>query len=351
MRKLLVHLSVMIALVGVRYEARGQCDVELYVSSDFGHEVFRYDGATGALRDVFVPVSSNGTLDQPHGIIARESDVLVASFGTDEVLRFDRMTGNLLGVFISSASGLDAPVYMRYGPDGNIYIASQLSDEILRFTPDGTLIDAFITAGSGGLDGPSGFAFGPDGRLYVAGRYSANVLAYNGSTGAFEAELLSSADGLTNGDTFGLNFAGNGDLYVASNGQVFRYHVATDTVVATIPMAFPIGIETAPNGEIVVATGNNLRFIAADNTVGSPFLSGGAINLLNFFHFAPMVPNQLGDADCDGDVDLADHQRFADCMTGPLGPSGFLPAYCLPALDHDLDGDIDLLDFAVLLLN
>ncbi|MCB9849325.1 MAG: hypothetical protein H6817_01320 [Phycisphaerales bacterium] len=325
-------------------EVRAECPLELYISSDFNHEVLRYDGETGQLADVFVPISSNGTLDQPHGIIARDTDVIVASFGSDEVLRFDRATGNYLGVFISSASGLDAPVYMRYGPDGNLYIASQLSDEILRFTPDGTFVDAFVTAGSGGLDGPSGFAFAPDGRLYVAGRYSANVIAYDGATGAFDEVLLDSSDGLTSGDTFGLNFAGNGDMYLATNNQVMRYHVATDAVVASMPLGFPIGIETAPNGEIVVATGNNLRFIADDNTVSPPFLTGGSINVLNFFHFAQVLPTTLGDGNCDGDVDLSDHLLFADCLTGPVQtpPSPL----CRTAFDADSDDNIDLLDFA-----
>ncbi|CAN0355908.1 unnamed protein product, partial [Ectocarpus sp. 4 AP-2014] len=104
------------------------------------------------------------------------------------------------------------------GPDENLYVASQLSDEVLRYdSQTGQLIDAFITAGSGGLSGPSGIAFGPDGRLYVSGRYGGNVIAYDGTTGAFDEVIADAGDGLSTGTTFGLAFGENGDLYFASN--------------------------------------------------------------------------------------------------------------------------------------
>ncbi|HRX86971.1 MAG TPA: hypothetical protein P5572_18260 [Phycisphaerae bacterium] len=335
-------LVVMLCLTDV---TRGECPVELYVSSDFGHEVLRYDGTTGALADVFVPVSSNGPLTEPHSLIARTADVLVASFATDQVLRFDRTTGNYLGEFIGAASGLDAPVYMAYGPDGNLYIASQASDEILRYTPAGAFVDAFVPAGSGGLDGPSGFAFGSDDRLYVAGRYSANVLAYAAASGTFLEQVLGSADGLTSGDTFGLNVGASGDMYVASNNHVYRYSLASGTVVAAIPLGFPIGIEPGPAGGVFVASSNNLYVIdESDNTLSGAFLAGGAINVLNFFHFAPVLPQTPGDGDCDGDVDLADLALLTACLTGPAATS---PApLCRAAFDADADADIDLRDFA-----
>ncbi len=83
----------------------------LYVSSDFAHEVLRYDATTGQFLDTFIPSSAGTGLNQPHGILDRGSDVLVASFGTDSVLRFDRDTGALQGPFIDSTSGLNDPQY------------------------------------------------------------------------------------------------------------------------------------------------------------------------------------------------------------------------------------------------
>ncbi len=318
----------------------------LYVSSDFGHEVLRYDATTGLYIDTFVSAASATGLDQPHGILDRGTDVLVTSFGTDQVLRYDRDTGVLIDVFIDSASGLNDPVYILVGPDNNLYVSSQASDEVLRYDQSGVLIDAFVTASSGGLDGPSGMAFGPDGRFYVAGRYSADVIVYNGSTGAFEEVLADSTDGLTNGNTFGLQFGDNGDLYFVSNNTVYRYDLDTDNFVTTINFGFPIGLENSPVGGIFVANANNLSLIdTGDNSVSGPFLSGGSINLLNFFHFsATTEPGIIGDSDCDGDVDLIDYAVMHDCLAGPDENPPVMSPDCLEVFDADTDGDVDLAD-------
>lgn len=256
----------------------------LYVSSDLSHEVLRYNASTGAFIDVFM--SGNG-LNQPHGILERCDDILVASFGTDQIMRFDRTTGTFLGIFIDAPTGLDDPVYILNGPDDNLYISSQASDEILRFNSSGAFIDAFVSSGSGGLNGPSGVALGPDGRLYVAGRYSANVIAYNGVTGAFDELIADSSDGLTVGDTFGLIFGGNDDLYFVSNANVFRYDLNTSAILTSVPVTAAIGLDVDQSGSVYIATNNNLRTIdLSSDAISGPYLTGGTINVLNFFHFS-----------------------------------------------------------------
>ena len=280
----------------------------LYVSSDFSHEVLRYDPDTGALIDVFISAGSGG-LDQPHAIIEREFDVIVCSFGTDQVLRYDRDTGAFLGVLIDSATGLDSPVYMIERGNGDLLISSQASDELLLFASDGTPLGALISAGLGGLSGPSGFAIGPDGRLYVAGRFSGNVIAYDAGTGAFDELLLDTTDGLDAGTTFGMQFAGDGAMYLSSGGAVRRYNVMTDTVETITPFAFPIGLEVDDAGDIVVASSNNLFTLDTDmgDAVAGPQLTGGAINLLNFFHFARDAHDFCaGDCNNSGAVDFND---------------------------------------------
>lgn len=62
-----------------------------------------------------------------------------------------------------------------------------------------------------------------------------------------------------------------------------------------------------------------------------------------------------GDFDNDGDVDLADHAAFLECLDGPqVSPAPtepLTPAQCLVAFDQDADGDVDLADFAALALS
>ncbi len=279
---IVIRTAIVIALLGALAPARGI----VYVSSHNNNEVLRFDATTGMFIDTFITAADNGGLSQPHGILERCDDVLVAGMANNAILRFDRTTGQFLDTFADAASGLNGPVYLFPRSDGLLYVSNQGGDEILRFNSDGTLQDVFVTAGSGGLDGPSGFAFGPDGRLYVASRFSANVLAYDGMTGAFDEVIADSSDGLGVGTTFGLNIGSNDDLYVASNNAVFRYDFDTSAVIATIPLGFPIGIERSPTGEILVASGNNLRTIdLSDNSLSAPILAGGTVNLLNFFHF------------------------------------------------------------------
>lgn len=50
-----------------------------------------------------------------------------------------------------------------------------------------------------------------------------------------------------------------------------------------------------------------------------------------------------GDSEFDGDIDLDDYRRFADCMSGPLPPDRLCNCRFL---DLDSDGDVDLHDVA-----
>ncbi len=67
----------------------------------------------------------------------------------------------------------------------------------------------------------------------------------------------------------------------------------------------------------------------------------------------PCSPNPCvaGDADGDGDVDLADYSIFADCLFGPATAPAPAPPLtsqqCLSAFDLDSDLDVDLGDFAL----
>jgi outer membrane protein assembly factor BamB len=110
------------------------------------------------------------------------ADLLVGSDFTDSILRYDETTGAFLGVF-ASGGGLDGPIGLVLGPDGNLYVTSG-DGSVLRYSgTTGAFIDAFVPSGSGGLDAPQDLVFGPDGNLYVTSGNSGNVLRYNGTTG------------------------------------------------------------------------------------------------------------------------------------------------------------------------
>ncbi len=152
------------------------------------------------------------------------SDATVTE-GDDDLVFIDR--------FIPEA-GLTMPLRSQAaGPDGNgdgaddLYVVSGGTDEVLRFDGvSGTFIDVFVTAGSGGLDDPVDLRFGPDGHLYVTSRgTNANpdqnaIMRYDGQSGAF-IEVF--ATGLQ--QSISLDFGDNGDLYAGARAtnEVLRF--------------------------------------------------------------------------------------------------------------------------------
>ena len=89
------------------------------------------------------------------------ADLLVGSYNTNSVERYDANTGDFLGDFVTSGSGgLLNPIGVVYGPDGNIYVTSgglngmTNSSSVNRYDgTTGAFIDNFVSLGSGGLAG------------------------------------------------------------------------------------------------------------------------------------------------------------------------------------------------------
>jgi hypothetical protein len=143
------------------------------------------------------------------------ADILVSSYGTDEILRYDEVTGNFLGVFASDG-GLKCPTDLVFGRDNNLYVASFHSKQILRYSgTTGAFIDVF--ASGTGLGNPTGLAFGPDENLYVT-QQNHLVVRFDSSTGTF-IDVFASGNGLS--DVLDLTFGGSDDdLFVKAQGLV-----------------------------------------------------------------------------------------------------------------------------------
>lgn len=286
--------------------ALSSAPAQLLVSSNNSHEVFCFHPATGVLDGAGPLITAGaGGIVNPHGILDRADGILVASFGTDEVKRYNRLTGAFIDNFIPNTAGLDQPVYMEVGPDGWLYISSQGNNRILRFNSAGSPIDLFPFIEGGILIGPSGFDWSPDGSiLYVAGRASGNILAYDAATGnplGGLAHIFVNALSAGN-DTFGLAVhRPTGDVFVATQGNLRRFD-NTGALQATITIpGLAIGVEFH-DGAIWVASNNNLFRVDPDtNGVSASFLSGATINLLNFFHFSQFT---------DAGVDITDVGRL-----------------------------------------
>jgi hypothetical protein len=199
-----------------------------------GGRVLRFDGTNGAFIDEFVPHGSGG-LRHPFGMaFARDRrrgnrlDLFVCNL-PGNVLRYDGVTGAFVGEFVKTGSGgLDSPIGMAFGPDGNLYLADtgvfNGISAVRRYqgpngAAPGAFMDVFVPPGKGGLLATFALLFGPDGNddgrqdLYVtSNRYTGRgadkgaegtVKRYDGRTGAFLGDFVPvGAGGLNNASGF-----------------------------------------------------------------------------------------------------------------------------------------------------
>jgi hypothetical protein len=208
-------------------------DGNLYVCSEGSNSVLRYDGATGAFKDIFV-TSGSGGLQQPRApTFGPDGNLYVSSIVTGQVLCYSGSSGAFLGAV---ASGLSKPFGLTFGSDGSLYIAEQNTDEVLRYNNSG--LSTFVTAGSGGLSQPRKVVFGPDGNMYVASQGTGQVLRYDGATGAFMDVFATMPPSEAGTGTMWLEFGTDGYLYTTArdspaslNVSIVRFNAANGTYV------------------------------------------------------------------------------------------------------------------------
>lgn len=258
-------------------------------------------GALGAITTstgTFVS-SGSGGLKGATGIDFGPADKLfVASVNSDEVMRyqgpFDPSPGAPDGISTSRKSppavfvkaglgGLDAPEWLQFGPDGNLYVVSSTKNQVFRYNgTTGASMGVFVTTSDHGLYSPTGLLFGQDRNLYVAGTRDDGggiVQCYDRNDGSLVNTLdrnhlggLLSPQGLTLGPDY--NDDGLHDLYVSSGGtdEVLRYERYTNTFVPFVNAGSggldePTGLAFGPDGNLYVSslsTNEVLRYDGAN---------------------------------------------------------------------------------------
>jgi hypothetical protein len=204
----------------------------LLVSSSKTDNVLRYDAATGAFVDEFIP-HRDGRLNQPWGVVIGPQDHNVyVSTGHFQgpgqikaVLRYDGTTGAFLNEFVQRDQ-LIQPGAAVFGPDGNLYVSDCFTTHqgrVARFDgTTGAYLGDFVPVGSGGLGHPVNQVFGPSGRgtgdldLYVNDEDTGSILRYNGTTGAFLGVFVPGGSGGL-GNPTGFVFGPDGNFYVADS--------------------------------------------------------------------------------------------------------------------------------------
>lgn len=248
---------------------------QLLVGNTRGDSVSLYDQETGTFLRDFIPPGSGG-LKAPDFMLLRGDGYLYISSGDDAassaVLRYHADTGEPAGVF-AAGGGMLRPYGIAFGPDDRLYVASFLSDQILRFdAATGAFVDVFAEGDAlpGGLNGPNGLLFGPDGLLYVTTQGSvavngeptfpglpSQVLRYDLSTGdgaVFIDQPEPSPDSAGFISLLGLAFgpecaADACDLFVSDfANDISRHDPQTGERLDTLPTGFT---GTSPRGNFM----------------------------------------------------------------------------------------------------
>jgi streptogramin lyase len=214
-------------------DGNGDGAQDLYVPSVDTNQILRYDGVTGNFLDVFVTAGSGG-LNGPGDLkFAPDGNLYVTSYAGNQLLRYNGTTGAFVDTI---ASGLSSPLGITVAADGSLYIANQGTNEVLHYDASG--LSVFVSAGNGGLSQPRRAVFGPDGNLYVASQGTGQVLRYNGLTGAFLNTFATT--GSTPGPAW-LQFGTDGYLYTTARTStaglattIIRFNASTGAFVDSL---------------------------------------------------------------------------------------------------------------------
>lgn len=164
----------------------------LYVCAEKNDRIERIDPKALAVVDVFVnddpltAVDENGPLDGPTAAtFGPDGDLFVASFETDQILRYDGATGAYEGVFVTAGLGLlDGPdAGTKFGPDGLLYVPSFWNDRVLRYDANGAFVDEFVSFREGGLRRPRDLVH-RKGSWYVASSQTNRILRFDAAGNA-----------------------------------------------------------------------------------------------------------------------------------------------------------------------
>jgi outer membrane protein assembly factor BamB len=331
---------------------------DLLVSSHDTGSVVRFDGRTGAFRDVFVPPESGGLLGA-HGLaFGPDGNLYVNNRFSDNILRYDGGTGAFMGVFVpADTGGLDTNIGLAFGPDGNLYVGCFFLHQVLRFDgTTGTLINVFVPASSSVLSGPHGLTFGSDGNLYVSSFNTHQVLCYNGQTGALVRAAVAERSGGLAGPT-GVTFGPDANLYVSSNqtDEVLRYDGKTGEFLgAFVPAGSggldgPSGLQFGPDGHLYVASEATQNVLRYDGQTGAfvGVFAAGELRRPTWLVFSPpegpddltviaVSPNQLrlSWSDNSDDEDAFEIERKTGA--GPFTSLGVVGANVVSVVDNSV---------------
>jgi DNA-binding beta-propeller fold protein YncE len=302
MRKSLLGIPVAASLGVLTSLGMGvpSAEAALLVGNTQGNNVLIFDERSGTFGGEFIPAGTGGLLSPDDLTFGPDGHLYISSGDntSGSILKFDGKTGDFLGRFDQGGT-LFRPYGLAFGPDNKLYASSFRTDEILRYDAvTGEFLDVFAsgTGAANGLNGPNDLLFGNDGSLYVTtqgsvadglggisfdSRFESQVLKYDLATGlssVFVPQPEPSPESFDFVSFLGLGFGPNGDLFTSdfANG-IRRYNSTTGQLIDTISTNYT---GTFPSNNFI----GNLTFDPNNilYTVGFDFTQGNQGAILRF---------------------------------------------------------------------
>ena len=243
-----------------------EADIYVSVANTAGDDVVSFSAITGASKlDIPTGGLTSGVAFGPDG------NLYVVETIQGTVLRFNPVSGALIGTFVSAGSGLGTPEGITFGPDGNLYVAD-ISAGVLQFNGTSGAFMAKLPGGPGpGLGGAWDVKFGPDGNIYVSDSGSAAVLKYNGSTLAYIGIFAGPLPGPGLVSPLGIAFGLNGNLYALwyiyqsdyEGPALFEFNGSTGSQIAVLAYTWANFLAFGPDGRIYVPGGGVITKFSA----------------------------------------------------------------------------------------
>ncbi|HMS55172.1 MAG TPA: NHL repeat-containing protein [Fimbriimonadaceae bacterium] len=265
------RLAFNISLLSLAACSLGQPTAYL-VSNYFGNNISRYDAAGNFLGNV-----GGHSFFGPQAITrGPDGGLYVADENNHSIVVVDPNMFTVSRVAVATGQGgLNGPTGLAFDSLGNMLVASFNTDSVKKYNPDGQYLGDLTIPGLGGMNGPDvGIAVGPDGALYVPSYYSNQILRYNADSGAFLGAFANATSGLSQPRTI---LWRNGSMFVSSdNGnKVLRYDATTGQFLGNFvtPGAGglwgAVGMTFDAAGDLLVTSGRNnkiLRYSGSDGT-------------------------------------------------------------------------------------
>lgn len=136
--------------VGLTFASNG----DLYVGAAISNAAYRFNS-----QGQFIRTYGGGALSNVTGVLFDSQNRLLTAYSVSNRIQRYNLNGTSAGSFAVTGS-LNTPIGMILDPDGNLLVGSFGTDSVLKYDAmTGAFLGTLVTSGSGGLDGTHNFAF------------------------------------------------------------------------------------------------------------------------------------------------------------------------------------------------